>query len=89
MHCSMAGSDASAPGRCSIWQLLVELLMISSSMGQAAVLQHLAETHSNRLLLPLQEAVRHSEVEGGKAGRQSKRTYGLLTRCNKQQQHVS
>lgn len=56
-YCSVS-SDASGPGRCSVWQLLVELLMVNSSMGQATVLQHLAETHGNRLLLPLQQAVR-------------------------------
>jgi hypothetical protein len=49
--------DSSAPGRCSIWQLLVELLMVNSSMGQAAALQQLAQTHDNRVVLPLQQAV--------------------------------
>lgn len=47
----------SAAGRCSIWQVLVELLMVNSSMGQATVLQHMAETRGIRLALPLQHAV--------------------------------
>jgi hypothetical protein len=48
---------SSAAGRCSIWQVLVELLMVNSSMGQATVLQHMAETRGIRLALPLQHAV--------------------------------
>lgn len=53
-----AAADAAAPGRCRTWQLLVELLMVNSSMGRAAVLQDLAETQGNRLLPHLQQAVR-------------------------------
>lgn len=47
----------SAAGHCSTWQVLVELLMVNSSMGQATVLQHMAETRGIRLALPLQHAV--------------------------------
>lgn len=52
--------SSSAPGRCNIWQVLVELMMVNGSAGQAVVLQHMAKTHGNRLLLPLQQAVRSS-----------------------------
>jgi hypothetical protein len=50
--------NSSAPGCCNIWQVLVELVMVNGSAGQAVVLQHMAKTHGNRLLQPLQQAVR-------------------------------
>ena len=55
-HASGSGSG-SVSGRCSIWQLLVEQLMVNSSMGQATVLQHIDATHNHKLHPCLQQAV--------------------------------
>jgi hypothetical protein len=78
--CVSVVGDSSAPGRCSIWQLLVELLMVNSSMGQAAALQQLAQTHDNRVVLPLQQAVSGDMCVCGGGGMQcAARLHALAT----------
>lgn len=51
------GQSAGQPGRCAVWQLLVDALMTHSKAGQAFVLQQLSDTNGSRQLLPLRHAV--------------------------------